>query len=199
MHGGNKLTSYDLQVLDQWLRENDDEYLKQYSKHLNHRPSNKNHNNIPNGKHDDKIDVLNGNCTIKLSSAMPQKKNIEITGEKKYKCELCGYASNHSNHLKRHKRIHTGERQYKCEVCGYTCNRNDNLKTHMMKHTGERLYMCELCGYASNHSNHLKRHKRIHTGERLYKCEVCGKEYTWSSYLKEHKNKHSQEEQVENK
>lgn len=41
-----------------------------------------------------------------------------ITGEKPYRCNICGAQFNRPANLKTHTRIHSGEKPYKCETCG---------------------------------------------------------------------------------
>ncbi|XP_052235528.1 histone-lysine N-methyltransferase PRDM9-like isoform X2 [Dreissena polymorpha] len=220
MHGGDKLTSNDMQVLDQWLRENDQTYLKKYSKHLNLTTINTKLHSSSKVKHN-KSHISQSACEKQLKCAILQKKNIENTDEKEYnrevsnytsnnrshmkthmrlqtgeglyKCEVCGYECYHTGNLKTHMRIHIGEKPYKCEVCSYECNNYGNLKTHMRKHTGEKPYKCEVCNYECNNYGNLKTHMRKHTGEKPYKCEVCSYECSRSGMLKTHRRIHTEE------
>lgn len=41
-----------------------------------------------------------------------------FSGEKPYRCNICGAQFNRPANLKTHTRIHSGEKPYKCETCG---------------------------------------------------------------------------------
>ncbi|KAH3798529.1 hypothetical protein DPMN_152129 [Dreissena polymorpha] len=186
MHGGDKLTSKDLQVLDQWHREYDDQYLKAYAQQI-HPLSNEIHLNSISNVTRNKSDMSQSFCDEQLTSVILHKNsNVEV----------CNYTSNISYGMKTFKRIPTGKRLNKCEVCGYTCAHKFNLKIHMRIHTGEKLYKCEVCGYAFNQKAHLKTHMRIHTGEKPYKCEICGHSFTQRSTLKTHSTIHTGEKLI---
>ncbi|XP_060558031.1 zinc finger protein 737-like [Ruditapes philippinarum] len=203
VHGKNKLSQTDIQVLDAWLRKNDaEEYSKGREKRRNRsvknhsgQPTkpNKNFQQVGQDTHQNAEEKLwkenNLYCTDSKSAVYKSKHE----GEKHYKCDACDYASSNSGNLKRHKRIHTGEKSFKCDVCDYASNQIDHLKRHKKIHTGEKCFKCDVCDYACNTSSYLKTHKRIHTGEKCFKCDVCDYAYNTSSYLKTHKRIHTGE------
>ncbi|XP_034020646.1 B-cell CLL/lymphoma 6 member B protein isoform X2 [Thalassophryne amazonica] len=108
------------------------------------------------------------------------------SGEKPYRCNVCGAQFNRPANLKTHARIHSGEKPYRCDTCGARFVQVAHLRAHVLIHTGEKPYPCHTCGTRFRHLQTLKSHLRIHTGEKPYACETCDLHFRHKSQLRLH-------------
>ncbi|XP_030608717.1 zinc finger and SCAN domain-containing protein 2-like [Archocentrus centrarchus] len=115
------------------------------------------------------------------------------TGQKSFKCDICGKTFKKRSQIKEHYRIHTGEKPHSCKICEKCFAHRSNLLRHMRIHTKEKLHSCQTCGKSFSQTSHLLVHMRIHTGEKPYPCKTCGKKFTRSSNLLEHIRTHTGE------
>lgn len=131
--------------------------------------------------------IKNENCCSEfhVSGTIGGAKPLS-TGDKPYRCGVCGAQFNRPANLKTHSRIHSGEKPYRCDTCGARFVQVAHLRAHVLIHTGEKPYPCHTCGTRFRHLQTLKSHLRIHTGEKPYTCEKCDLHFRHKSQLRLH-------------
>ncbi len=106
------------------------------------------------------------------------------TGERPYKCDVCGRAFTESSTRRKHRLTHFPERKkeqqtdpYACEICGKILNGQQSFKRHMRIHISQKSaenhepQRCPIC--SRNVKSNLKEHMKNHEMNRTFKCDVC--------------------------
>ncbi|XP_061521595.1 sal-like protein 3b [Phycodurus eques] len=87
------------------------------------------------------------------------------------RCVLCKRVLSCPSALKMHYRIHTGERPFKCRVCGRAFTTKGNLKTHVGVHRenppAQVQHSCPICQKRFTNAVALQQHIRMHTVEQI--------------------------------
>lgn len=134
--------------------------------------------------------------------------SIGISGEKRYKCDICDKAFTASSTRGKHmKMVHNpeeranrkpSERRFKCEICEQAFSRKMNLNVHMKSHSTSRGILgqddeteeCPICFkiIAKNSKYHMKTHEK---GVKVYECKVCDAKFNQSESLRAHMSHHT--------
>ncbi|KAF9415491.1 hypothetical protein HW555_006913 [Spodoptera exigua] len=161
------------------------------------------------------------NCSKWTSSRAAMTKHLEIHGEKKYSCDVCGYCTYTVEVMRRHVLTHVADKPYKCEVCPKSYIQRAQLQRHLEVHAGNRCIKCDTpfpsrakllvhmrehmgldklncpmktCTYhtkAFSSEISLNQHLKIHLENKPYSCEVCHKKFHLEVNLRRHLETHT--------
>ncbi|XP_019729727.1 sal-like protein 3 [Hippocampus comes] len=109
------------------------------------------------------LDLMETSETSKLQQLV---ENIDKKMTEANQCVLCKRVLSCPSALKMHYRIHTGERPFKCKVCGRAFTTKGNLKTHVVVHRDNPPvhveHSCPICQKRFTNAVVLQQHIRMH-------------------------------------
>lgn len=99
-----------------------------------------------------------------------------------HKCHWpsCEYETKIIQHLKSHGFKHTGERPFKCNICGNGFSQTSGLKRHQITHSQDKdklKFECSSCPKKYTHMHQLKEHLIEKHNVTIYKCSICGQTF----------------------
>ncbi|CAG9771362.1 unnamed protein product [Ceutorhynchus assimilis] len=112
--------------------------------------------------------------------------------DQKIKCFLCDREFTRSCYLTQHiNALHSGNKPFRCAICGKKFARDFDREEHQKRHNGIKRFQCDQCPKTFNYKMDLTRHNVLHTGKKLHKCQVCDKYFIRRDQMVKHLSTHN--------
>lgn len=91
-----------------------------------------------------------------------------------HKCDRCDKVFAWASALNAHIKSHTGEKRFKCGICGRMFLHLNSLRSHMSnRHTVNGKFICVVCKECFDEPTNLILHMKTHNEQESVKCERC--------------------------
>ncbi|CAB3249246.1 unnamed protein product [Arctia plantaginis] len=121
-------------------------------------------------------------CSKWISSRAAMMKHLEIHGEKKYSCDMCGYSTYTVEVMRRHILTHVEDKPHKCNLCNRSYIQRVQLQRHLEKHMGN---LCTECGQTFSSRAKMLVHLREHMGLEKLRCPLESCPYSTKDFINE--------------
>ncbi|CAK1550507.1 unnamed protein product [Leptosia nina] len=106
-------------------------------------------------------------CGKLTSSRASIMKHLEIHGDKKYACGVCGYSTFTIEVMRRHALTHVRNKPYKCNICKKSYIQRAQLVKHLERHMS---YTCSTCGIQTRLKEEMEVHEQLHKDDGNLSC-----------------------------
>nr|CAH8875764.1 unnamed protein product [Trichobilharzia regenti] len=183
-----------------------------YSPTVVYACNNTGHEALPHDAEYQNAENVSNNC-IPVDTPVIQPKDNKISEKLKWNCSHCPLAFQRQSHLVEHLRTHTGERPFKCVLCGRKFTQASNLRRHLSSHKAwppassctvslisktshnsqvtnnpsapralpHKVWICRFCDQRFDSYLQLRVHMVHHKDKQVYSCVFNGCESSFAS------------------